>query len=242
MADFRGKVSLSRWRRFHRRLALFVGIQVLLWCLSGAYMVWMSLDFIRGDGLVRHLDKTVAVPPMSRLQQLMQTYPNATGIQVRPLHPGTDAPTVIVLTTATASLLLDATSLSPITIDASLIEQVARAYNAREGLRIEHVRYVTEHAPQEVASRKLPLWQVKLSDAWQTHLYFSGDTASLVAKRHDYWRIFDVFWMLHIMDYEDRSDVQNNVLRTFALASLLFTVIGMIILWQTARHAAVRRR
>src|SRR3546814_8654362 len=46
-----------RWplliRRTHKWLALFVGIQVVLWTLTGFYMVTVHIDYIHGDHLVR---------------------------------------------------------------------------------------------------------------------------------------------------------------------------------------------
>ena len=46
-----------RWplfvRRTHKWLALVVGIQALLWTLTGFYMVVVHIDTIHGDDLVR---------------------------------------------------------------------------------------------------------------------------------------------------------------------------------------------
>jgi len=206
-------MSLSRWRRLHRRLALFVGVQVVLWCASGAYMVWMSLDFIRGDSLVKAFEQPVALPSLTTLNQVIATYPDSLELQLRSLHPGPLSPEVLDVTTKERRFILDATTLAPMKVDSRLIEAVARGFNARQDVGIEHVKLITEQAPQEMAGRALPLWQVRLADPWQTHLYFSADNARLVAKRHDYWRIFDAMWMLHIMDYDSRSNVHNGLLR-----------------------------
>src|SRR3546814_5841673 len=46
-----------RWpllvRRTHKWLALVVGVQALLWTLTGFYMVAVHIDIIHGDNLVR---------------------------------------------------------------------------------------------------------------------------------------------------------------------------------------------
>ena len=46
-----------RWpllvRRTHKWLALVVGVQALLWTLTGFYMVAVHIDTIHGDNLVR---------------------------------------------------------------------------------------------------------------------------------------------------------------------------------------------
>ena len=42
-------------RSVHKWLALFVGLQLLVWAITGFYMVAIDLDFIHGDSLVRNL-------------------------------------------------------------------------------------------------------------------------------------------------------------------------------------------
>jgi hypothetical protein len=65
----------------------------------------------------------------------------------------------------------------------------------------------------ELQTRPVPLWRVEFEGAWRPTFYISPFTGELVTKRHDLWRTFDVFWMLHIMDYDDRQDVNNPLLR-----------------------------
>jgi hypothetical protein len=41
--------------------------------------------------------------------------------------------------------------------------------------------------------------------------------------------------MLHIMDYDERSNFNNPLLISTAAASLLFTLTGILLLWQRYR-------
>jgi len=43
---------LKTSRKFHKWLMLFLGIQFLIWSISGAYMVIFDIDYIHGDSLV----------------------------------------------------------------------------------------------------------------------------------------------------------------------------------------------
>ena len=36
-------------RRLHRYLLLIVGVQMLLWSVSGLYMVWFDIYYIQGE-------------------------------------------------------------------------------------------------------------------------------------------------------------------------------------------------
>ena len=47
-------------RTLHKWLTLFVGLQLLVWAVTGFYMVAIDLDFIHGDSLVRNLRTPVA--------------------------------------------------------------------------------------------------------------------------------------------------------------------------------------
>ena len=51
-----------RWpmvaRRTHKWLTLIIGVQALLWVISGLYMTVVHLDFIHGDHLVRPVAQT----------------------------------------------------------------------------------------------------------------------------------------------------------------------------------------
>ncbi|MDP9422061.1 MAG: hypothetical protein M3Q19_04365, partial [Pseudomonadota bacterium] len=40
-------------RKTHKWLGLFIGIQVVIWSLSGLYMTAVHIDIIHGDHLVR---------------------------------------------------------------------------------------------------------------------------------------------------------------------------------------------
>ena len=48
-------------RKYHKWLALLVGIQVLIWCISGLYMTAVHIDFIQGNHLVKPAPSESAV-------------------------------------------------------------------------------------------------------------------------------------------------------------------------------------
>jgi hypothetical protein len=72
----------------------------------------------------------------------------------------------------------------------------------------------------------VPLWAVHYDEPGATTLYFSPHTGDLVARRHNLWRIFDFVWMLHIMDYETRENVNNTLLRIATITGFTFALSG----------------
>ena len=62
-------------RKIHKWVALFLGVQLLLWALSGFYMVVVHIDIIHGDMLVENMQPEVRYDdrvhvPLERLATL----------------------------------------------------------------------------------------------------------------------------------------------------------------------------
>ncbi len=221
-------------RTLHKWLALIVGVQLAIWTLSGFYMVVVDLDFIHGDPLVRNLRTPLELPPeMMSPSQVVARYPEATGIALRAL-PG--LPAVYEVTRAGRPVLLDAASgeeLSP--LPEATVRALARAYYAGQG-DIASVRLIERDPPLEIQSRPLPLWRVDFDDWLATSLYIHPDTGRLVTRRHRFWRWFDFFWMLHIMDYESRADVNNGLLRGATVIGAITVASGLWLLYFSFRR------
>ena len=47
--------TINQFRKAHRFLGVFIGIQFLFWTISGLYFSWTDIDEIHGD----HYKKTV---------------------------------------------------------------------------------------------------------------------------------------------------------------------------------------
>jgi uncharacterized iron-regulated membrane protein len=214
-------------RSLHKWLTLFVGLQLLIWAVTGFYMVAIDLDFIHGDTLVRNLrtpvGSTTAVLPVS---QLTSRYPEITLVALHSL-PVLSTP-VYELTAAGRRVLVDAASgqqLSP--LSAGMIRQLARSYYAGGG-QLSAVQLLEHEVPMEVRGRAAPLWRADFDDWLQTTLYVHPDTGALVARRHRLWRWYDFLWMLHIMDYDEREAPTGIVPR---IATVLGTVTVMSGVW-----------
>jgi uncharacterized iron-regulated membrane protein len=230
-------------RRLHKWLALFVGLQLVLWTLSGVYMVAVDLDFIHGDSLVRNLRVPLATGrPTASMAEISQRYPEMTQIAMRSL-PGFADP-VYEVTTRGRKVLLNAISgerISPLSADR--IRELARSYYAGKG-ELVAMSLIERDPPAEVQARALPLWRVDFDDRLQTSFYLHPDTGTLATRRHRFWRWFDFLWMLHIMDYETRDDVNNAVLRAATALGATTVLSG---LWLTyfsfrRRRSAVAKR
>lgn len=204
-----------RWpalaRKIHKWIALIVAIQAVFWTLSGIYMTAVHIDIIHGDRLV----KTVASQSIDTggLVEPAHLAHLAPGLKTVRLETQLGQPVYIVDTEA-GKALFDARSgakLSPLSADQAKARAVALF--AEQG-GVVSTQYVTK-APLEVQTRPVPLWRVEFEGAWHPTFYISPFTGELITRRHDLWRTFDFVWMFHIMDYDDRQDVNNILLRIF---------------------------
>lgn len=192
-------------------------------------MVTIPIDYIHGDHLV-NIDKPQTSDQSSysvNISDLIKKFPTATKIETGSLL---DNPVYEIETPNTVHLV-DARSgkdLSP--LSKTTILTIAQKLYAGPG-PILSIRLLTDNPPSEIQSRPLPLWQVNFHDLATPTLYISPVTGKLIAKRHDFWRAFDFLWMLHIMDYEDRSDVNNWLLRIAATLVILSALTGIWLLF-----------
>ena len=86
----------------------------------------------------------------------------------------------------------------------------------------------------EYRGRELPLYKVvSLSeDGKQINVYqnpFSGD---IVAIRSSQWRIWDLMWGLHIIDWIDRDNIDNIFLKILSFIALFTSISGVILFFK----------
>ena len=216
-------------RTAHKWLALLIGLQVLVWLVTGLYMVVVNIDFIHGDTLVRNMQQTVHVPatPQVTMTSLKDQYPDATRIGLKPVM----GKTFYMVTTADSRYLVDPGNgavVSPLGENAA--REIAGYHFAGEA-GVINAALITSNPPMEIQTRRLPLWRIDFDDRFATSFYIDPYSGSLATRRHQYWRIFDFLWMLHIMDYENRSDAHNTLLVAAQIAGLVFSITGLWLLF-----------
>jgi hypothetical protein len=225
-------------RTTHKWLALIIAVQAVFWTLSGVYMTAVHIDIIHGDRLVKAqpnvpLDITGLVDP----SHLMQRVP---GLRSARLERQLGEP-VYVVDAEGGKALFDARTgakLSP--LNEAQARARAKALFAEDG-DVVSAEFITK-APLEVQTRPVPLWRVEFEGAWRPTFYISPYTGELVTRRHDLWRTFDFVWMFHIMDYDDRQDVNNPLIRIFTWVAVATAATGgWLLLYSFRKKRRVRK-
>jgi hypothetical protein len=232
-----------RWpalaRSTHKWLALVVGIQAVLWTLTGIYMTAVHIDIIHGDRLVK--TPVVTPLPLAGLVEPAHLAHLAPGLKSARLESQLGQP-VYVVDAEGGKALFDARTgdkLSPLSEDAARAR--AKALFAEQG-QVVSTELLTDKKPLEIQTRPLPLWRVEFEGAWRPTFYISPLTGELITRRHDLWRAFDFFWMFHIMDYDDRQDMNNPLLQVFTwMTTAAAATGGWLLIYSFRRKRRVRK-
>jgi uncharacterized iron-regulated membrane protein len=96
---------------------------------------------------------------------------------------------------------------------------------------VESVTLLEGVAPSEFRDEPMPVYRVILDHPKRPHLYVSPVTGDVLKRRNENWRWFDFFWMLHIMDYRDRTDFNHWLLTSMSVLAILTSASGLGLWW-----------
>lgn len=215
------------FHRFHIWLGWAVAIPLLLWTISGLWMVARPIEEVRGEHL-----RSMSVPLAYRG---WAHWPETGGKTLKSLvvesRPGGPV-WVMTFTTGEARRadLLTGRLLSPVSgQEAALLARTA--YLARSPVA-QVTRTLADKPPLELR-RARPAWAVRFAD--HTTVYVDADTGAILALRTTQWRLFDVMWGLHILDPVGREDTSHPLLIGAAILGVAGVSTGTVLLFTRRR-------
>jgi PepSY-associated TM region len=225
---------MQRFARWHIWLGWVVGLPVLMWTVTGLFMVARPIEEVRGNHLQIEA-KEEALPAGS---EIVLAIPQ--GKPVRSITTAMAGGKVITrLDYADGSLARfgeDGARLPP------LGEQAARDLVKAEiagGDKIASATlYAADKAPFDFR-KAMPSWQVVLADG--THVYVGQHSGKIEAVRTRWWRAFDFMWGLHILDPQTREDTSHPLLISLAALSVIGALLGCILLFRRRRASVVAK-
>ena len=86
----------------------------------------------------------------------------------------------------------------------------------------------------EYRGRNLPLFKVVTLDQEndEINVYVDAISGQVVAIRSQQWRLWDLMWGLHIMDWETRDEINNWLLKLFSVLALISSLTGVFIFFR----------
>ncbi len=215
------------FHRLHIWLGWAIAIPLLLWTISGLWMVARPIEEVRGE----HLRST----PVPLAYAGAAQWPDTGGRTLKSLvvesRPG--GPVWVASFTTGESRRADLVTgqlLPPVTREEAVL--LARtAYLATA--KIAQVSLTPADRPPLALRRQRRAWRVHYDDG--THLYVDAETGAILALRTRQWRWYDLMWGLHILDPRMRENTSHPLLIGAAALSLIGVITGAALLFTRRR-------
>ncbi len=224
---------MSPWmRRLHKWVGLLLAIQFVLWMSSGVVMSLLDAKKVQGR---EYRIKPPAAPEWPRNVLAPDAVLAASAGKVMAITSGwlLDRP-VYQLQGDKRSWLVDASDGRSVSIDGALARTIASASYSGSG-KAGTPRLL--NYTLETRAHKEPVWRMDFNDEDETAVYVSSVSGNVLEHRNNTWRLFDFFWMLHIMDYSERTDFNNPLLVSSAIGGLWMALTGVWLLFASVRLA-----
>lgn len=219
----------SIWlRTIHKWVGLAIGLQFVLWAISGTAMALLDMETVAGGPRPQATQAALAGEATgwpAIVRQLDRE--TIEGLRLKTLL---DRPVVEVRTVQSTGLF-DARTGVRVTIDAAAARAVAQSDHP-DGASPGTVKLLTERS-LPIRDHEPPIWQVDFADDEASTYYVSATTGAVLERRNDSWRWWDFFWMLHNMDYSDRTSFNHPLIITAGIAMAWLAVTGFWLLFRT---------
>ncbi len=217
----------------HRWLGLVVSVQLLAWSVGGLLFSVLDIEAVRGErGASEHAAPLLVIPdgfaPLARVATTAAAFSGVGSLALRDDGLGLrwiafDAHGDPVMTIDPVS----GEAMPPVTAEQA---KAIAVRDRREPLRAVSTELIAADPPLEYRGKPLPAHRVALEGSERIHIYVHGVTGEITARRNAMWRVFDFFWMLHIMDYRGRENF-NHWLLTSASVLAVVTAGSGLALW-----------
>ena len=216
------KVAL---RNIHRYLSLFISIQFLLWTISGVFFSFNKIEEVRGEQYLlesKEMDFSINSPIninssgeikfFYRLDDLVYEV-NLGGSSYVYYQDGN--PITKLSFSEAKEIIQTKTNLTPISVG-----EISK--NERGS---------------EYRGRPLPLFKVESlnKDEKVINVYLDPYSGQIRAIRSTQWRMWDFLWGLHIMDWTDRDNFNNNFIKFFSVLAFISALSGILLFFKTRR-------
>lgn len=225
------RLSPLLFRRIHKWVGLILGLQFLLWALSGSMMALLDADAVGGhDGPAMHAAPVVTEglrDPASVTGGVPVSMMALRQIAGRPIYEVADQ---------TGTRLVDASSGAPVRVDRELAREIAASGITAPISRVT----LLDKANLEARDHAGPMWRVDFADPEHSSSYVSASDGRHLVTRGDTWRTWDFFWMLHNMDYVNRSSFNHPLIIFVAFCVLWLSGTGFYLLFKSFRKSDFR--
>lgn len=209
-------------RNIHKYLSFFISLQLLLWTVSGIYFSFNKIELVRGEQY--RLPSSFSL----NLDQLKGDHENISNFDV----VNRVDQQILIISDPSGRKYLDTNGnpVSMLTVEqAKLTVKENSTLNPIDVFLIDQDRNGSEYR-----GRELPLYQVLSlnKDQKSINVYVNPYSGKIVAIRSLQWKIWDLMWGFHIMDWQTRDNINNFLLKVFSILALTSSVSGVLLFFR----------
>ncbi len=209
-------------RNTHKYLSFFISVQLFLWTVSGIYFAFNKIELVRGeqyrltesfpinfDEVKFSRSDVQHVKAINRLDEVIFVLRGSNGIEY-----------------------LDAFGTPVNKLNKSEIFEIVSSSSTLKPIDLEEITESSRGS--EFRGRDLPLYKVtSLNDKdKKINLYLNVFSGEITAVRSLQWRIWDLMWGFHIMDWQTRDKINNIFLQIFSILALVSSISGIMLFFK----------
>ncbi len=209
-------------RKTHKYLSILISIQLLLWTISGIYFAFNQIELVRGEQY--RLPQVFSID-LSKINLVLDSVKN---IQVARRFG--EEILIVRKEAGTEYLSLEGVALEKLSREEA--KSIVSSVTSLTPLAVEEIN--DPEPGSEYRGRNLPLFKVVTQDQEndEINVYVDAISGQVVAIRSQQWRLWDLMWGLHIMDWETRDEINNWLLKLFSVLALISSLTGVFIFFR----------
>ena len=208
-------------RLFHKYLSLVISIQLLLWTISGIYFAFNKIELVRGEQYL--IEQKVS---KLNLKEVESSFSGKNVNFVRRLDEW-----IIKVETDSGFSYTDLQGQNLDELNEEEVKEVVRQSTKLIPLMVQRIDKPEIRA--EFRGRNLPIFKVATSTTDNINVYVDAFTGEVTAIRSDSWRIWDFLWGAHIIDYSERENINNFLIKILSILALLSSLSGIVLFFKT---------
>ena len=209
-------------RNTHKYLSFFISVQLFLWTVSGIYFAFNKIELVRGEQY-----------------RLTESYPidfnevkfsRSDVQQVKAINRLGEI--IFVVSGSKGTEYLDSFGIPVDKLNKSEIFEIVSSSSTLKPIDLEEITESSKGS--EFRGRNLPLYKVtSLNDKdKKINLYLNVFSGEITAVRSLQWRIWDLMWGFHIMDWQTRDKINNIFLQIFSILALVSSISGIMLFFR----------
>ena len=209
-------------RNTHKYLSFFISLQLFLWTISGIYFAFNKIELVRGEQY--RLTESFPV----NFNEV--NFSRSDVYQIKAIKRLDEI--IFVVNSSKGTEYLNALGTPVSKLSKSEVFEIVSSSSTLEPIDLEEISESSKGS--EFRGRDLPLYKVtSLNDKdKKINLYLNVFSGEITAVRSLQWRIWDLMWGFHIMDWQTRDKINNIFLKIFSILALVSSISGILLFFR----------